>query len=382
MTKMLASVVTPEEADVAIAGEADIIDLKDPSRGALGALPIDTVREITAHVGGRKPVSAVTGDLPMRPEALVSAAAAMAETGVDFVKVGLFPDARRAECVRALGMVARMTKLIGVMFADREPDLELLPAMKEAGFAGAMIDTAGKGAGRLLDFLTPAQTAAFVAACREHGLLCGLAGSLEAPDVPRLLAHRPDYLGFRGALCKAQDRKRGLDAAAFESIRDLIPPEEEFAPPDYAILSARGYWRDDAVADVPDRLHVRDLVLPVEIGAYASEHDKTQRVRFNVTAEVRRKAHLPEDLRHVFSYDLIIDAIKALVEGGHIVLVETLAERIAQRLLQHADVLSITVRVEKLDLGPGAVGVEITRRRAAEAAQVHRLVAAGLDPSP
>jgi dihydroneopterin aldolase len=241
--------------------------------------------------------------------------------------------------------------------------------MKQADFAGVMIDTAGKGAGRLLDFMSPAEMAGFVARCRQHALICGLAGSLEAPDVPRLLAYDPDYLGFRGALCRANDRKAGLDAQAFAAIRELIPAIAEKPAADYSILSARGYSRDD-MTDIPDRLHVRDLVLPVEIGAYASEHGKQQRVRFDVTAEVRRKSQQPEDLRHVFSYDLIIDAIKALVSSGHIVLVETLAERIARRLLQHADVLSINVRVEKLDLGPGAVGVEITRRRGGNGAPV------------
>lgn len=377
MTAMLASVRSAEEAEIALAGGADIIDLKDPAKGAL---PVESVRAIIARIARRRPVSAAVGDLPMDPSPLLAAARDMAGAGVDYVKVGLFPDAKRPDCIRALAGLSGSVRLIGVMFADREPDLSLFPLMKEAGLAGAMVDTAGKGEGRLLDHMSAAEIAAFAAACREFGFLCGLAGSLEAPDVPRLLPYNPDYLGFRGALCRARDREAGLDAVAFAAIRDLIPRQERRA--DLHVLAERLHAGHDGSSESADRIHVRELVLPVTIGAYASEHGKPQRVRFDVTVEVRRRTHPPEDMRHVFSYDVIIDAIKALAGRGHIVLVEALAERIAQALLGHAEVSSTTVRVEKLDLGPAAVGVEITRRRIPETASVHRLLATSIDPAP
>ena len=113
MTLLLASVTSAAEAELALAQEADIIDLKDPGRGALGALAPATVRAIVTHIGGRRPTSAVCGDLPMNPETIVTAAAAMAATGVDYVKIGLFVDERRADCIRALAPVAQRTRLIG-----------------------------------------------------------------------------------------------------------------------------------------------------------------------------------------------------------------------------------------------------------------------------
>jgi (5-formylfuran-3-yl)methyl phosphate synthase len=76
---------------------------------------------------------------------------------------------------------------------------------------------------------------------------------------------------------------------------------------------------------------------------------------------------------HVLSYDVIMDAIRLVVVREHIVLVEALAERIAESLLAHPRVVSVTVRVEKLDLGPGSVGVEITRQRQSEVADVYQL---------
>jgi dihydroneopterin aldolase len=63
----------------------------------------------------------------------------------------------------------------------------------------------------------------------------------------------------------------------------------------------------------------------------------------------------------------------------HIALIETLAERIAASVLTHPRVASVTVRIEKLDIGPGSVGVEIVRERPAEA-KVHRFSAAGGAP--
>jgi len=112
-----------------------------------------------------------------------------------------------------------------------------------------------------------------------------------------------------------------------------------------------------------DRIFVHDFVLPARIGAFDEEHDRPQLVRFNVDACIARPARVPERLPEVFSYDLITDGIRAIVAQGHIHLVETLAERIAAMVLAHPQIVSVTVRVEKLEVGPGAVGVQITRQR-------------------
>src|SRR5438128_2176152 len=99
MTLLLASVTGIDEAEVAVEGGADIVDLKDPSKGALGGLSVDVVRASVQALAGRRPVSAVTGDLPMEPDLVSAAARGIAQTGVDYVKVGLFPGPRRRECI-------------------------------------------------------------------------------------------------------------------------------------------------------------------------------------------------------------------------------------------------------------------------------------------
>ena len=135
---------------------------------------------------------------------------------------------------------------------------------------------------------------------------------------------------------------------------------------DYRLLAARGYapavTGDDVAVDL---VFVDDFVLPVFIGAYARERDAPQKVRFAVTASVMRTARTAEDMRDVFSYDLITDGIRILIGSGHIPLVETLAERIAAMVLNHPRVTKVVVRVEKLETGSGTVGVEIERTRTA-----------------
>lgn len=113
---------------------------------------------------------------------------------------------------------------------------------------------------------------------------------------------------------------------------------------------------------------IRDMVLPASIGVFQREHEAAQRIRVNVdlaVAEDAPGAVGPDDLSRVVDYGVVADAIRGIVASGHVRLVETLAERIAEACLSDARVGSVRVRVEKLDIFPDAVsvGVEIERRR-------------------
>src|SRR5262245_3963917 len=119
--------------------------------------------------------------------------------------------------------------------------------------------------------------------------------------------------------------------------------------------------RDSAVLD---RIFVRGLVLPIAIGAYDEERGITQRVGFTIEAQVAAGVSPKgDDLDEVPSYDDLVRAVKSVVAAGHINLVETLAARIADRCLADKRIVSVLVRVEKLERGPDAVGVEIVRSR-------------------
>jgi uncharacterized protein (UPF0264 family) len=217
-------VTSVEEALLCAAEGADIIDCKDPTRGALGALPVETVAAVRAALPRSIPVSATIGDLACEPETLCRAVEDMAASGADVIKVGLFPggDARRA--IAALGRkTAGITRFVGVLLADLDPDLNLIEGMAEAGFSAVMLDTAGKTGAALPDLMTAAALRSFVGRAHDAGLAAGLAGALRADHLPALLALGPDVLGFRGALCRGGRRQQAIEAEAVARVRRAIP---------------------------------------------------------------------------------------------------------------------------------------------------------------
>lgn len=222
MTGLLASVTSAAEAETALGAGADIIDLKDPRTGALGALSASVIRGAVDRVAGRRIVSATIGDLPMEPGIVDQAVARIAALGVDIVKIGIFPGGRPAACLDALAArTARGARLVAVLFADRSPDFGMIEGVADRGFTGVMLDTQDKRAGGLRRHLDDDVLARFVERAAASGLLSGLAGSLSAADIAPLLQIGPDYLGFRGALC-ATGRTSALEPSHVREVRAAI----------------------------------------------------------------------------------------------------------------------------------------------------------------
>ena len=126
-----------------------------------------------------------------------------------------------------------------------------------------------------------------------------------------------------------------------------------------------------ASADPRDRISLRDHVVEVEIGAFQKERGHTQRVMFNIVVEVRPAvAPLDDDVDKILSYDRLTEAIATELAAERLNLLETLAERLAERILAEPQAMRAFVRIEKLDVGPYKLGVEIVRSRAEAAVQV------------
>ena len=223
MTGMLASVNSLAEALLVLSADVDIIDLKQPALGALGALDIATVKQIVAGIDGRCPVSATIGDLPMQPDPVFNAVKAMAETGVDYIKIGFFPGDDWQGTVKKLSALTEQNlALIAVLFADTQPDLAIMRLLKDAGFTGVMLDTMNKQKGSLTELMAKMEIAQFVTQAKDRQLLCGLAGSLRLEDIPELMPYKADYLGFRGALCQEHNRVGQLNKQAVMQIKSAI----------------------------------------------------------------------------------------------------------------------------------------------------------------
>lgn len=224
MTAFMASVRNVAEARLALAGGADIIDIKEPAHGALGAVPHSEAAEIVRTVAGRVPTSTTIGDMPLHPRDVGAAIRAAAECGVSVVKVGLFPG-DLAGCLAVFKELSGKVRLAAVVFADasiEEDTARLLNGLAHAGISGVIIDTAGKASGGLLDHWPVSHIAETIVEAHRLGLFIGLAGSLQLSDIAALLPATPDILGFRGALCEA-GRTGELSPARISQVRQLIP---------------------------------------------------------------------------------------------------------------------------------------------------------------
>ena len=239
---------------------ADILDLKNPREGSLGACPpavlraVVRLRDATAlreDAGGpgahRTRVGAALGDAQNLPGTFALAAAGAAACGVDYVKVGLRGLRDEEESRHFLVAVVRAARetapgviVIAAAYAEAAGigslDPLILPGVAQrAGAQGCLIDTALKDGRTLFDHLDAAAAARFIADCRGRGLLCCLAGSLGVSHAPLLVELGPDVVGARGAICSG-GRDGRLDPQRLRSFRAALRgararPEPRRSPP-------------------------------------------------------------------------------------------------------------------------------------------------------
>lgn len=206
--QLLVSPCTVEEARSSLA--ADIIDIKNPLEGSLGAnFPwvIRAVRQMT-----RKPLSAAIGDVPFRPGNTALAALGAASAGADYIKVGLMFNGRED----AMTLIKSMVKAVKETFPEKfiviagyadHARLDtisplLLPQMvADSGGDVAMIDTGIKDGKGLFSFMGERALREFVAKSRTLGIKTALAGSLQFSDLETLRRINPDIIGVRGMVC-------------------------------------------------------------------------------------------------------------------------------------------------------------------------------------
>ena len=224
MTGMLASVTSVVEADIVLNTGVDIIDLKNPHEGALGALDTNVVTEIVESVNGAVITSATVGDIESNDKCLEDYIYKMAATGVDIVKVGLFDSTPTEHFIDCIGKVAKQNiNLVIVIFAENFYGNESFGPLLNTGINGIMLDTKDKASKNLREVLRDDVLNKFVKSVNKYELLTGLAGSLRHEDINSLLLLKPDYLGFRGALCSENNRVNQIDQYKIKNIRNAIP---------------------------------------------------------------------------------------------------------------------------------------------------------------
>jgi uncharacterized protein (UPF0264 family) len=218
--KLLVSVVSAREARRALDRGADIIDVKDPAQGPLGAPSPRVLSEVAAEVGAAAPVSVALGDLPNLPHTAALAALGAALSGADYVKVGLRGMQGIDEAVALMRAVADAvgprTAVIAAAYADAgaldPPALApgwLPDVVVHSGIAGALVDTFVKDGRGLYAWLSESELGDLIARTRSAGGSFAVAGQLTLADLRRVDA---DVVGVRSAVCRGGDRAAELDA--------------------------------------------------------------------------------------------------------------------------------------------------------------------------
>jgi (5-formylfuran-3-yl)methyl phosphate synthase len=227
--KLLVSVVDAGEARAAAAAGADIIDVKNPAEGSLGAPAPAVIAAIRAAVPAALPVSAAIGDMPNLPGTAALAALGAAHSGAAFVKVGLWGASTESDAVALLRTVrdaAPEAVVVAGAYADarRVPHAPLAPELLPRVARGAsvdvcLLDTAVKDGRGLLDWLAPDALTALVDEAHELGMEVALAGALRAEDLPVVQATGADIAGVRSAACGDGRRSGPLEAARVRALR-------------------------------------------------------------------------------------------------------------------------------------------------------------------
>jgi uncharacterized protein (UPF0264 family)/phage baseplate assembly protein W len=227
--RLMISVISAAEAREALAGGVEILDIKNPAEGSLGAQSPQVIREIKKLSAGRVEVSVAIGDMPNLPGTAALAAVGAAVSGADYIKVGLHGPRNESEALALLGIIQQSVReypvsVIAAGYADFRRagalDPGCLPRVAaSSGIRGCLLDTAVKDGQTLFNFLNPQQLRDLAEQAHKSGLLFGLAGSLCEEDLP--LAHDigADVVGLRTAACRNNQRSGPLDP---DRIRALL----------------------------------------------------------------------------------------------------------------------------------------------------------------
>jgi (5-formylfuran-3-yl)methyl phosphate synthase len=226
--KLLVSVVDAVEARAAAAAGADIVDVKNPAEGSLGAPTPAVIAGVRAAVPAGLPVSAAIGDMPDLPGTAALAALGAARSGATFVKVGLWGVSTEQDAIALLRAVRDGVPdavVVAAAYADARRVAhaplapELLPRVaRAAGVESCLLDTAVKDGRGLLEWLSPDALASLVAEAHGAGLQVALAGALRAEDLPVVRDTAADIAGVRSAACAGGRRTATLDTARVRAL--------------------------------------------------------------------------------------------------------------------------------------------------------------------
>lgn len=229
--KLLVSPMNVQEAMAAEKGGADIIDVKNPREGSLGANFPWVIAEIKSNVS--KPLSATIGDFDYKPGTASLAALGAAVAGANYIKVGLYDIHTIEQAYDLLSAVVRSIRafdaektVVASAYSDYSrigslSPLDLPPVAKKAGCDVVMVDTGVKDGRSTFEFMSQEELQGFVRLAHENRLACALAGSIKFEDVPAIKSLAPDIIGVRGLVCGG-DRSSSIKPELVAKLKAMI----------------------------------------------------------------------------------------------------------------------------------------------------------------
>lgn len=231
--RLLVSPMNIEEAQIALDGGADILDIKNPREGSLGANFPWAIKAVVELAKGRIPVSATIGDLDYKPGTASLAALGAAVSGAEYIKAGLLgvktPDQAEdmlCKIVKAVKGFDRKKKVVAAGYSDHLRVGSISPMLlpEAAAAAGAdlvMVDTAVKDGLSTFQFMSESELREFIDLGRSKGLEVAIAGTIGFEHIGMLKSLEPDIIGVRGIVCGG-DRRSVMQTDLVKKLRNAV----------------------------------------------------------------------------------------------------------------------------------------------------------------
>ena len=231
--KLLVSPINTEEAKAAANGGADIIDVKNPKEGSLGANFPWVIRSVKEAVNSIRPISATIGDMNYKPGTASLAALGAAVAGAEYVKVGLYDIQTREQALDMAEHVVKSVKdydptrkVVISGYSDYKrinsiPVSELPSVCAECGADVVMMDTGIKDGRSTFEFMTNDELSSFVSSAKDLGLQTAIAGTIKFEDMDALNQIGPDIIGIRGCVCGG-DRTSSIQQSLVEELKSIM----------------------------------------------------------------------------------------------------------------------------------------------------------------
>ena len=222
-TNLLISLRKLDELSEEIINNVDILDLKDPLNGSIGACDLQDIKKVIFRLKNQIQISATLGDIFINEKFLIKLKQ-FDKLNLDYIKFGLLSMNIKNlfDKIKFLGESKFKTKLVCVVFVDISDHFNLvykkLDLFDACGIKYIMLDTYNKNNGDLLSFCNISNLDKFISKCKQFDIKIGLAGSLKETHIPVMMKLKPNILGFRSAICKFNKRMSEVDTRKLKKI--------------------------------------------------------------------------------------------------------------------------------------------------------------------